>query len=218
MIILEIEVNLSENLFESKNKEDIILKVTIDLENLESLVKENIEKNIEVVIKEQVKNIVNMTIEKLAKEEIKNAVSNNFQRFVDEYIKNTTIKVGGYWDDEEQKEYTVEQYIKKELKDRLESKTLKVKKRGRTSSYSDDFEQVNFEEYINRTFNASDLIKNDLDIFMDEVRNDINKTMKDTFDSSTKNMLSSAVLNVLTANDTYRQIENQIKCIADKKA
>ena len=33
MIILEIEVNLSENLFESKNKEDIILKVTIDLEN-----------------------------------------------------------------------------------------------------------------------------------------------------------------------------------------
>ena len=43
MIILEIEVNLSENLFESKNKEDIILKVTIDLENLESLVKENIE-------------------------------------------------------------------------------------------------------------------------------------------------------------------------------
>lgn len=200
-------------------KEEIILKVTIDLENLESLVKESTEKNIEAVIKEQVANTVNKTIDKLVEKEIKNAVSANFQRFVDEYIKNTTIKVGGnsYWDDEEQKEYTVEQYIKKELKDRLESKTLKAKKKGRTSSYSDDFEQVSFEEYINRSFNAEDLIKADLDKFMDGIRKDINKTMKETFDTSTKNMLSSAVLSILTANDTYRQIENKIKCIADKR-
>ena len=163
------------------------MKVTIDLENLESLVKETTENNIETIIKEQVKKSVNKTIEELAKKEINNAVSSNFQKFVDEYIKNTVIKVGGnsYWDDEEQKEYTVEQYIKKELKDRLESKTLKAKKKGRK--------------------------------FMDGIRKDINKTMKDTFDSSTKNMLSSAVLSILTANDTYRQIENQIKCIADKR-
>ncbi|KAI4445274.1 hypothetical protein C823_007781 [Eubacterium plexicaudatum ASF492] len=196
------------------------MKVTIDLENLESLVKETTENNIETIIKEQVKKSVNKTIEELAKKEINNAVSSNFQKFVDEYIKNTVIKVGGnsYWDDEEQKEYTVEQYIKKELKDRLESKTLKAKKKGRTSSYSDDFEQVSFEEYINRSFNVDDLIKADLDKFMDGIRKDINKTMKDTFDSSTKNMLSSAVLSILTANDTYRQIENQIKCIADKRA
>ena len=184
-----------------------------------STCKRNNRENIEAVIKEQVNNAVNKAIDKLAKDEINNAVSANFQRFVDEYIKNTTIKVGGnsYWDDEEQKEYTVEQYIKKELKDRLESKTLKAKKKGRTSSYSDDFEQVSFEEYINRSFNVDDLIKADLDKFMDGIRKDINKTMKDTFDSSTKNMLSSAVLSILTANDTYRQIENQIKCIADKR-
>ena len=113
----------------AKNKGGNILKVTIDLENLELLVKETTEKNIEAVIKEQVTNTVNKTIDKLVEKEIKNAVSANFQRFVDEYIKNTTIKVGGnsYWDDEEQKEYTVEQYIKKELKARLESKTLKAK-------------------------------------------------------------------------------------------
>lgn len=194
------------------------MKVTIDLENLESLVKETMENNIEAVIQEQVKSLVSDTIDKLAKEEISNAVSMNFQKFVDEYIKNTTIKVGGnsYWDDEDQKEYTVEQYIKKELKERLESKTLMAKKKGRTSSYRDDYEQVSFEEYVYRSFNPDDLIKNDLDKFMDEIRKDINRSMKEIFDTSTKNMLSSAVLNVLTANDTYRQIENQIKCIADK--
>lgn len=42
--------------------------------------------------------------------------------------------------------------------------------------------------------------------------------MKKTFDNSTKNMLSNAVLGILSANDTYRQIENNIKCIADKQA
>ena len=52
---------------------------------------------------------------------------------------------------------------------------------------------------------------------MDDIRKDINKTMKDTFDNSTKNMLSNAVLNILSTNDTYRQIENNIKCIADKR-
>lgn len=195
------------------------MKVTIDLENLENLVETATEKNIENIIKEQIDSSVRKTIDNLAKKEITNTVSENFQRFVDEYISTTTIKVGGnnYWNDEEQKEYTVEQYIKKELKDRLESKRLKVKKKGRTSSYSDDFEEVSFEEYILRSFNPEELIKKDLDKFMDDIRKDINKTMKDTFDSSTKNMLSSAVLNILSANDTYRQIENNIKCIADKR-
>ena len=195
------------------------MKVTIDLENLEQLVQTTIEKNIESIIKKQVAETVRKTIDELAKEVIADTVTENFHCFVDEYIKTTTIKVGGnsYWDNEEQKEYTVEQYIKYELKKCLESKKLRVKKKGRTSSYSDDFEEVTFEEYIKRSFNPEELIKSDLDKFMDEIRKDINKTMKDIFDSSTKNMLSSAVLNILSANDTYRQIENNIKCIADKR-
>lgn len=195
------------------------MKVTIDLENLEQIVKTTTEKNIESIIEQQVVETVRKTIDELAKKEIADTVSENFQKFVDEYIKTTTIKVGGnsYWDDEEQKEYTVEQYIKYELKKRLESKKLRVKKKGRTSSYNDDFEEVTFEEYIKRSFNAEDMIKSDLDKFMDGIRKDINKTMKETFDNSTKNMLSSAVLSILTANDTYRQIENNIKCIADKR-
>ena len=119
------------------------MKVTINLENLEQLVQTTTEKNIETIIKKQVAETVRKTIDELAKEVIADTVTENFQRFVDEYIKTTTIKVGGnsYWDDEEQKEYTVEQYIKYELKKRLESKKLRVKKKGRTSSYSDDFEE-----------------------------------------------------------------------------
>lgn len=195
------------------------MKVTIDLENLESLCQETIEKNIESVVKEQVSAVVSKTIDRLAKEAINDAVSQNFERFVNEYITTTKIKVGGnsFWGDDEVQEYTVEQYIKKELKERLESNTLKAKKKGRTSSYSDDYEQVTFEEYINRSFNFDAEIAKEIDKFMDGIRKDINNTIKETFDNSTKNMLSNAVLNILIENDTYKKIESNIRCIADKK-
>lgn len=195
------------------------MKVTIDLENLEGLIKKIIENNMEAVVKEQVENVVRKTINELAKKIISDAVSENFERFVNEYISTTKIKVGGnsYWDDEESQEFTVEQYIKRELKARLESKTLRVKKKGRTSSYEDDFENVPFEVYIYRRFDFNKMIEEDLDKFMDDIRKNINKTMKETFDDSTKNMLSSSVLSILNANETYRQIENNIKCIANKR-
>lgn len=195
------------------------MKVTIDLENLEGIVQGTIQKNIETVVKEQVESVIRKTIDEMAKDTISDVISGNFERFVNEYITTTTIKVGGnsYWNDEESKEYTVEQYIKRELKARLESKTLRTKQKGRTTSYSNDFENVTFEDYINRTFDFEEMIKKDLDKFMDDIRKNVNKTMKDTFDNSTKSMLSSAVLSILNANDTYRQIENNIKCIADKQ-
>lgn len=194
------------------------MKVTIDLENLEKLVQTTMEKNIENIVKAQVESAVRKVADDLAKKEIRDTVADNFQRFVDEYIATTKITVGGgYWDNTESKEYTVEQYIKKELKNKLESKTLRVKKKGRSGSYSDDYEDVSFEEYIKRQFNFENDIKKVLDTFMDDIRTQVNTTMKNTFDVATKNMLSTAVLNILGANETYRQIEHNIKCIADKQ-
>ena len=159
------------------------------------------------------------TVESLAKKTIENEVSQNFEKFVSDYISTTKVKIGGnsYFDDTEAQEFTVEQYIKRELKARLEAKNLRTKKKGAKSSYSDDFENVTFEEYINRTFQFNDMITKEIDKFMEEVRKDINKTMKETFDESAKNMLSNSVLNILSCNETYQKIENNIKCIADKK-
>ena len=163
--------------------------------------------------------IVKKTADNLIKDTINTQVSKNFQRFVDDYIATKKIKVGGsYWDNEPEQEYTVEQYIKQQLKEKLVSSQLKVKKKGRSGSYSDDYESVTFEDYISRQFDPNEMIKKELDAFMDDIRKQVNTTMKETFDNSTKSMLSNAVLSILSANDTYRQIENNIKCIADKQA
>lgn len=194
------------------------MKVAIDLENLESLVSTVINGNIESVIKEQIDLSIKEEVRKQSKKIIESTVSDNFERFVNEYISNTVIKTGGgYFDEKESKEYTVEQYIKQELKSRLESNSLKIKKVGKISSYSDDFEKVSFEEYIARKFDFNEMITKEIDKFMDEIRKDINKTMKESFDNSTKTMLSNSVLNILSCNETYQKIENNIKSIADKK-
>lgn len=195
------------------------MKITLELDNLENIVQTTLEKNLENVVKEQIADIVKKTADNLIKDTINTQVSENFQHFVDEYITTKKIKIGGsYWDNEPEQEYTVEQYIKQQLKEKLDSKQLKVKKKGRSGSYSDDYECVTFENYISCQFDPNDLVKKELDTFMDDIRKQVNTTMKKTFDNSTKSMLSNAVLSILSANDTYRQIENNIKCIADKQA
>ena len=195
------------------------MKVTLELDNLENIVQTTLEKNLENVVKEQIADIVKKTADNLMKDTINAQVSENFQHFVDEYITTKKIKIGGsYWDNEPEQEYTVEQYIKQQLKEKLDSKKLKLKKQDSYGRYTNNYEEVSFETYISRQFDPSEEIKKELDTFMDVIRKQVNTTMKETFDNSTKSMLSNAVLSILSANDTYRQIENNIKCIADKQA
>ena len=52
---------------------------------------------------------------------------------------------------------------------------------------------------------------------IDQIRKNINTRIKDMFDSSTRQMLSDNVLQVLMANETYQKIQGNIACIADKK-
>lgn len=194
------------------------MKVTLELDNLENIVQTTLEKNLGNVVKEQIADIVKKTADNLIKDTINTQVSKNFQHFVDEYITTKKIKVGGsYWDNEPEQEYTVEQYIKQQLKEKLDSRKLKLKQMDSYGRYTNNYEEVSFETYISRQFDPNEMIKKELDAFMDDIRRQVNTTMKETFDNSTKSMLSNAVLNILSANDTYRQIENNIKCIADKQ-
>lgn len=195
------------------------MKVTLELDNLENIVQTTLEKNLENVVKEQIADIVKKTADNLIKDTINTQVSEHFQHFVNEYITTKKIKVGGsYWDNEPEQEYTVEQYIKQQLKEKLDSKKLKSKQKDSYGRYTNNYEEVSFETYISRQFDPDEMIKKELDAFMDDIRKQVNTTMKETFDNSTKSMLSNAVLSILSANDTYRQIENNIKCIADKQA
>ena len=172
-----------------------------------SVLDKNVYKKISELSKEQ--------ITKLGGDIISEVVTKNFNEFVDDYITNTkiTVRKEDFWGDTDVNEYTVEEYIKKCLKERLDNEKFRSKdKYGRC-------EEVTFDEYIKNHYvqNMEKEIKKKMDSYFIDIRDQINRTMKETFDNTTKDMLSSTVLNILTQNNTYKQLENNIKSIATKQ-
>jgi hypothetical protein len=185
------------------------------MENLASLIEATASKNIETVIKEQVDKTIIQEIERRTKDILPEVVSKQLELYIIDFIKTAKItEGGGLYSDKPTKEYIVEDFIKKEIAERLQSNTLKVKNNDR---YGDKFKEVPFEDFIKSEFNVSHLIKKELESFMKKTKDEINSKINDTFTDVTKNMLSEAVYNVLLKNDTFKKLSNNIKCIADKK-
>ena len=76
--------------------------------------------------------------------------------------------------------------------------------------------EVSIEEYINSRIEFS-AIQKDIDMEIRRIRDSINARIKEMFDSSTRQMLSDNILQVLMANETYRKMQENIACIADRR-
>jgi len=191
------------------------MKITMEMDNLTGLIESAVTKNIETVIQEQVDLRTKAEIEKRAKEIIPEVVSEQLQEYIKGFITQATItEGGGLYSKEPAKEYTVEEFIKKEIAERLQSQNLKIKS---DSKYGDRFEEVTFEEFIKKEFDVNKLINNKLVWFISETKKEINERIDATFTDVTKNMLSEIVYNVLLRNDTFTKLSENIKCIADKR-
>ena len=113
------------------------------------------------------------------------------------------------------------QYAKRCVKDCIENSRFRIvksfeKDRYNRGKYRAETKEFTFEEYLLQHLGIDDEVKNYIDKQVDEVRQQVNSDVKAAFDESTKTMLSNAVLQVLMANDTYKKIESNIACIADK--
>lgn len=191
------------------------MKITFEMDNLQDLIEKSVSKNIEEAVKSQVEDTIKEQVAKLGGDIISEVVTKNFNEFVNDYITNTkiTVRKEDFWGDADVNEYTVEEYIKKCLKERLDNEKFRM-----MGKY-DRYEEVTFDEYIKKYYETyiEKEIKKKMDSYFEDIRNQINRTMKETFDNTTKDMLSSTVLNILTQNNTYKQLENNIKFIATKQ-
>lgn len=118
---------------------------------------------------------------------------------------NDKIKIGGGWK-ETAKEYTLREYVIEQVKDKIANNTCA--KKGSYSEYS-------FQEWFTEKCVDSD-IQRIIEKEISNIRNDVNRKVKDLFDTSTKQMLSETVLNVLMANDTYKKIESNVASVATR--
>lgn len=191
------------------------MKITFEMDNLQNLIEKSVSGNIEEAVKSQVEDTIKEQVTKLGGDIISEVVTKNFNEFVNDYITNTkiTVRKEDFWGDADVNEYTVEEYIKKCLKERLDNEKFRSKDKYGCC------EEITFDEYIKNHYvqNMEKEIKKKMDSYFIDIRNQINRTMKETFDNTTKDMLSSTVLNILTQNNTYKQLENNIKSIATKQ-
>ena len=55
-----------------------------------------------------------------------------------------------------------------------------------------------------------------INYFVNDIRNDINNKLEENFNKSTRDLLSDAVLKVLSTNDVYSKMQENVKQLADK--
>lgn len=120
------------------------MKITFEMDNLQDLIEKSVSENIEEAVKSQVEDTIKEQVAKLGGDIISEVVTKNFNEFVNDYITNTkiTVRKEDFWGDADVNEYTVEEYIKKCLKERLDNEKFKTKdKYGHIN-------EISFSEYM----------------------------------------------------------------------
>lgn len=184
------------------------LQINFDVENfaigIATAVKKTLKKEIIAELKKSV-------LEDL-KDDIQKNISTMSEEIVHEVYENEKVILGGWG--EEKQEITVKQYLLNTIKGSFKDGKFITKEKDRRGDVKT--KEVSIEAYINSKIDFS-AIQKDIDREIDSIRKDINSRIKDMFDSSTRQMLSDNVLQVLMANETYQKIQSNIACIADKK-
>lgn len=191
------------------------MEVILKLDNLEENVKQVLESDLEETIKVAVSSIVCGEVDKVVKKTIETEVNNNIVEYIQEYLTTTTIKIGGgYFDEKKEETLTVEQFIKRNISEYIETGKLKLKHKDRYGDWKT--RELSFEEFIEEKFDAGELVEEKLTKFMSQVRNDVNKKIEQQFNEITKQSLSDTMLNLLSKNDTFVKIQDNIKSIASR--
>lgn len=194
-----------------------IAEAEFDFKNLQiNFDVENFAKGIATAVKKTLKKEIIAELKKSVLEDLKDDIQKNISAMSEEIVRevyeNEKVILGGWG--EEKQEISVKQYLLNRIRESFKNGKFITKKKDRWGDVKTT--EVSIEEYINSKIDFS-AIQKDIDKEIDSMRKDINSRIKDMFDSSTRQMLSDNVLQVLMTNETYQKIQSNIACIADKK-
>lgn len=177
---------------------------------------ENFAKGIATAVKRTLKKEIIAELKKSVLQDLKDDIQKNIatmsEEIVREVYENEKIILGGWG--EERQEVSVKQYLLNRIRESFKDGKFITKKKDRWGDV--ETTEVSIQKYIDDKIDFS-AIQKDIDREIDSIRKDINSRIKDMFDTSTRQMLSDNVLQVLMANETYQKIQSNIACIADKK-
>jgi hypothetical protein len=199
---------------EIKN-EGFALGFTINEEQLTNRLycslEKTIQERIETVIVDKTLKILAPKIEGMFRnvESTTNTLINkSISDFIDNIYSNTSIVVpsGNSWETKT-KDIILKEYVMEQLKLKVESGRFKI-----------DYNEYTIAEYIRKLINSDvdNTVKSGIKEQIKQVTDMVNLNIKNSFEQSTKEMLSKQVYDILMANETYAKIENGIKLLSSK--
>ena len=189
------------------------MKVTIDMENLQSIIEESAKINTKKAVDQAIMDVAHKKVDCILKNKIKEIVNESIVGYVNDYLKTTKIHIGGGWESDNVEEYTAEEYLKKQIKDVFESQTFKVKRKNRWGNMEE--ETVSFQEYIRDHLDVEAEIKPYMDRMAKQIKNEVNSKVKSLFDEAMRSTLAENVFSIVSASDTYRSVCNSLKMLGD---
>lgn len=187
------------------------MKITLEMDNLQALVTETLDNNLTNIVTKEVDTLITNSVQE-SRTVIQEIVNERIKNYLDDYLKTATISIGGGWK-KEPKTYTVEEYIKKEISEIMDSGKFLAKK---SNGYSDTTYYKTFDEYVKETFNVNATVQKSLNDFMTGVRKDVDKNVSEMFNQTTRAALSESIINLLMRNDTFLNMQDSIKRISSR--
>lgn len=169
------------------------INVVINGERISEYIKETIyntiENTISNIINDNVKSIVKDTYEEKIKKITEESIKMLVEKEIVDFMSND-ITIGGGWDSPSRTisrtEYLNES-VKKMLNEKLDDKGIR------------------------REVEA--IASKQIDSFMRNTRDEINRGIKNYFDEATKQVLTENVVSMLMCNDTYKKLANSMGCL-----
>ena len=184
------------------------LKIDFDVENMA--------RGIASAVKSDLKDEIIASLKKDFLSELRNDIMDSIREVSFEIVKdvydNEKVIEGGWG--EEKKEYTVRQYILMKIQNTFKDGSFTFESKDRWGDKKT--ETVRLEDYINSQL-SWDKFKKEIDGEISDIKSGINNRIKNMFNSSVKSALADSIVQVLMENETYRKIQTNIACIADKK-
>ena len=187
------------------------MKITIDLENLQSIIEEVAEKQTGGAIEDAIRSVAMNYVTANYKDMIEAITDEIMEQSIRDYIEKTELQIGGGLSSEPVL-MTPKQYINTTIENTFKERAFTVKK---DNGYRMVEEKVTFEDFIKKELNPTSQIQSVMNSFARKTKEEINRLIKNTYNSELSKAVGASVVDVIFESEQFKRINNNIKRLSE---
>lgn len=203
--IFDAAVDTALNQMNESKEDNLLLSVGIKkewlLKSIKSLIDEYASEQIKSAKQEAINTmrleLIDKKFNNILEEELRKSIKEKTDKIMIDFM-NRKIRISkGYWGDSYE-EIPIKEYIENKVDKWIQEDSNKSLQKA--------------------TDNLIDYhIKNTVENFGRDLKNDINKKINDMFNQTTRNTLSESMFNILTQSESYRNLKNSLNNLLENK-